>query len=100
MCHSYGNCVLECLQETKENLQFVLKSVEQRIISLVSEKNLPLIRQVSDIPRLYRRTNRETPTQPCSYVTALFAPIYELEKLHSNYTVKWIPSILSAITFA
>lgn len=90
----------KCLQETKENLQSVLKAVEQKIISLISEKNISLIRQVNDIPRLYRRTNRETPTQPCSYVTALFAPIYELKELHSNYTLKWIPSILSAITYA
>lgn len=94
----FFHLVLECLQESKENLQAVLKKVEQNVIEIVSEKSLPVIRQVSDVPRLYRRTNRDAPTQPCSYVATLFVPIYELQKTHSAYTSNWIPAILSAIT--
>ena len=90
--------IVECLQESKEKLHSVLKEVELKAVDLIAEKNLPVVRQVADIPRLYRRTNRDMPAQPCSYVAALLTSVDELTKLNFRYTLQWIPSILSSIT--
>lgn len=38
------------------------------------------IRQVRDIPRLYRKTNREFPTKPCPYVDEMIGPVDEFKK--------------------
>lgn len=86
------------MEEGKGHLQDVLKFIEKKIVDLISEKSSSVVRQVSDIPRLYRRTNREIPTQPCSYVSSLLAPVYELEKVHGAYVTKWVPLMLSAVT--
>lgn len=90
--------VAGCLKESEEKFKTVLKDVELKVVDIIKEKNVPVIRQVTDIPRLYRRTNRDMPTQPCSYVASLMTPINELLKIHSDYTSHWIPSILSSIT--
>lgn len=90
----------ECLDESKDSLLRTLKRVEKKFIELVIEKNISIIRQVSDIPRLYRRTNREAPTQPCPYVASLFSPIENLQNSHSSHASNWIPAILSAFTSA
>ncbi|XKL61899.1 hypothetical protein PGB90_001732 [Kerria lacca] len=94
------NNMQKCLQESERNLQNILKNVENKVIELLSEKNVLVVRQVSDIPRLYRRTNRETPTHPCTYVSSLFAPIHEMQKNHLSLASNWIPPVLSAITTA
>ena len=31
--------------------------------------------KVSDIPRLYRRTNKELPAKPCAYMNAVLSPL-------------------------
>ncbi|KAK7605308.1 hypothetical protein V9T40_007166 [Parthenolecanium corni] len=90
----------KCLDESKDSLLRTLKKVEKKFIELVIEKNISIIRQVSDIPRLYRRTNREAPTQPCPYVASLFSPIENLQKSHPSHASNWIPAILSAFTSA
>lgn len=86
------------MKESEEKFRNVLRNVELKVIDIIAEKNVPIIRQVADIPRLYRRTNRDIPTQPCSYVASLLAPVDELTKIHSAYISSWIPSILSSIT--
>ncbi|XP_065222540.1 conserved oligomeric Golgi complex subunit 2 [Planococcus citri] len=88
----------KCLEENKQNILLVQNTIEKKIIDIISEKNASVMRQVSEIPRLYRRTNRNTPTQPCSYVASLLAPVYELQKVHGEYVTRWFPPILSTVT--
>lgn len=60
--------------------QNICKEIEENLQSVVNQLNKKLFRQVSDVLRLYRRTNRRTPTQCYFYMTALFTPIYDLLK--------------------
>ena len=41
------------------------------IVEHISGKCKVHLKQVSDIPRLYRRTNKELPTKPCAYIRIL-----------------------------
>lgn len=45
------------------------------IVEHVSGKCKVHLKQVSDIPRLYRRTNKELPTKPCAYMNAVLSPV-------------------------
>ena len=45
------------------------------IVEHISGKCKAQLKQVSDIPRLYRRTNKELPTKPCAYMTAVLSPL-------------------------
>lgn len=51
------------------------------------------LKQVSDIPRLFRRTNREVPNKCCAYVKNTFQCV---ENFHSNYN-NIIPNYLHSL---
>lgn len=40
-------------------------------------------KQVADIPRLYRKTNREAPTKPCNYVEQILKPAKSFTETYS-----------------
>merc|ERR1711879_729678 len=65
----------ESLNESQKNLRNNCEKLTSLITSRVSTKACAYLKQVSDIPRLYRRTNREIPTKPCTYLTSLLDPI-------------------------
>ena len=56
-----------------------LALLSQVITNRVIDKSQGFLKQVSDIPRLYRRTNRELPTKPCTYLIALLDPILRFD---------------------
>ena len=70
------------------------------IVKTITEKCLPYLRQVSDIPRLYRRTNRDIPSKPCTYLTTLLVPITSFRSDHSSVqsSHQWMVSIFNTIT--
>ena len=65
----------QSLTESRKSLQMNQQKLTQLITTRVSTKACAYLKQVSDIPRLYRRTNREIPTKPCTYLTSLLDPI-------------------------
>uniref|UniRef100_A0A182J8B3 Conserved oligomeric Golgi complex subunit 2 n=1 Tax=Anopheles atroparvus TaxID=41427 RepID=A0A182J8B3_ANOAO len=48
--------------------------LQRLIVQELIANSLPQLRQVSDIPRLYRKTNRELPSRCCPYVEQILAP--------------------------
>lgn len=38
------------------------------------------LKQVSDIPRLYRKTNRSVPTKPCTYIDVVSKEIHQFHE--------------------
>ncbi|XP_067013705.2 conserved oligomeric Golgi complex subunit 2 [Anabrus simplex] len=95
--------VQSSLMESKNQLLSRLSTVSQFILSEVSSEGLTQLRQVSDIPRLFRRTNREVPTKPCPYVALVLAvPIafYNQQKpiVDKELLEQWLTLIFSAIT--
>ncbi len=53
-------------------------------LPLVMDRFLRMYIQVSDIPRLYRRTNRDLPSKPCNYVISMLAPITSFKRDHQT----------------
>ena len=51
--------------------------ITEAIVKNVAIKSIPNLKAVSDIPRLYRRTNRQVPSKPCPYIVSVFLPIQE-----------------------
>ncbi|XP_026279723.2 conserved oligomeric Golgi complex subunit 2 [Frankliniella occidentalis] len=91
------------LQETSDQLLSRLPAVTERIVSEVTGVSGPSLRQVNDIPRLFRRTNRDIPNKPCSYVNILLAPLLDFfhtyENIVSSVQLKeWLTLICSSIT--
>ena len=77
------------------------------IVEHISGKCKGHLKQVSDIPRLYRRTNKELPNKPCNYMTAMLAPLdaffQEQKPLLADARGKaglreWLAKIFDAIT--
>lgn len=62
---------LDCTKETTKNFDDCLPLVTQEIISVLLGPALINLRQITDIPRLFRRMNRDVPTKPCPYVKSL-----------------------------
>lgn len=81
----------DSLSETSKNLIDLLPLVTKEIVNELLEQCTTHLKQVSDIPRLFRRTKREVPTKPCSYVKNATAP---LTSFHTDY-YKIIPKTVT-----
>ncbi|KAJ1531725.1 hypothetical protein ONE63_000391 [Megalurothrips usitatus] len=91
------------LQETADQLVSRFPAVTEQIVSEVAAVSGASLRQVSDIPRLFRRTNRDVPTRPCSYVNTMLAPLLDFSKSHSSLVnptqlQEWLTLICSSIS--
>nr|CAD7429608.1 unnamed protein product [Timema monikensis] len=91
------------IEESKQQLSSRLPIVTQFILGEVSSQSLSQLRQVNDIPRLFRRTNRDIPTKPCPYVAAVLAPPLSFHKAYrevvgADQLQRWLTLIFSAIT--
>lgn len=58
--------------------------IESRIVQEILSKSASSIKQVNDIPRLYRKTNREIPSKPCAYVDQMLDPSRQFKQQYSN----------------
>ncbi|KAJ8684177.1 hypothetical protein QAD02_019969 [Eretmocerus hayati] len=58
----------DCAEETAKNLSSCLPLVTDEIAKELLNHSVVHLKQISDIPRLFRRTNRDIPTKPCAYV--------------------------------
>lgn len=60
------------------------------------------LKQVSDIPRLYRRTNREVPTKPCAYVKNALSFLTNFRTNYNDFVPTnvtiWLQLALSLLT--
>lgn len=58
--------------------------IASRIVQEILSKSVSSIKQVNDIPRLYRKTNREIPSKPCGYVDHMLEPSRRFRQEYSN----------------
>lgn len=65
----------ECIQENVLALHERLPNFRLMVTDEIMVQCSAFIRQVSDIPRLYRRTNREAPNKPSGYLTGMVRPL-------------------------
>lgn len=80
-----------------------LPLISQFILGEISSQSLQHLRQVSDIPRLFRRTNREMPTKPCPYIAQVLAlPLAfhsaQQSAVNTELLEQWLTLTFAAIT--
>lgn len=90
-------CLEGSLQESITLLANKVKVTGEKIVDQVSKEGLAHIRSVNDIPRHFRRTNREMPSQASAYVNSLVAP--PLKFINDFPSSKeWLLQIFNRIT--
>ncbi|XP_051158118.1 conserved oligomeric Golgi complex subunit 2 [Leptopilina boulardi] len=92
----------DCLGETNKNLSETLPLITEEIVKELLSQSAFHLKQISDIPRLFRRTNREIPTKPCAYVknalsflSAFYADYFPIIPQEINL---WLLQTLSSLT--
>ncbi|KAL6266886.1 hypothetical protein P5V15_003714 [Pogonomyrmex californicus] len=92
----------DSLGETSKNLANLLPLVTKEIVNELSEQCVTHLKQVSDIPRLFRRTKRDVPTKPCPYVKSAIVPLSnfyaDYNKLIPENVILWLELTLSSLT--
>ena len=90
----------QAINESCNQLSFSLEKLDKVIIDEVTRRCCPFLKQVSDIPRLYRRTNREIPSKPLPYVTSVLEPIqefYDETKEQCSSSSQWCSEVVSVV---
>lgn len=62
------NLLTMCTNETKEMFLNQISNFESLLLVEIKKKCEGHLKQINDIPRLYRKTNRDTPSKPSTYV--------------------------------
>nr|XP_037275519.1 LOW QUALITY PROTEIN: conserved oligomeric Golgi complex subunit 2-like [Rhipicephalus microplus] len=93
----------EGLDECSQLLTSLAPSISGRLVSDVAKACCVQLKMVPDIPRLYRRTNREVPSKPSSYVPQILSPLATLRHLgrqnvNLNWDPAWTESVLEEVT--
>jgi len=78
----------EALNELCENIRGSLGQLEIYITSTLASEGSIQFDNILNIPRLYRRTNRESPNQPSSYVQSAFHLMTSLQSSSSTLDEK------------
>ena len=88
---------VECLKHSVISLSGRTEKLSSAAIDLLSQIAQSNIKQITDIPRLYRRTNREIPNVPSGYVNALFEPVFKCRDSTNNWMQQWSVSFARSI---
>lgn len=97
-----ANLLNESLDDMKSNLMSDLPKITHEIVQELLTKSSPNLKQVSDIPRLFRRTMRERPTQPCAYIKNALGILIEFHSTYQNIVphavIHWLKLTLSSLS--
>lgn len=80
----HANTLTQNYLESCELLSVKRGKIENRIVQEILNKSASNIKQVNDIPRLYRKTNREIPSKPCAYVDQMLDPSRQFKQQYAN----------------
>lgn len=78
------NTLKVCLNECISAIERRLPQFREYVVIDVTGHCAVHLKQVNDIPRLYRRTNREVPSKPSQYITAALKPLSMFIEEHSD----------------
>jgi len=79
-----ASTIRKCFDASRASLEEHQKSIENQIVRKLMIASLKSIKNVQDIPRLFRKTNRDVPTKHLPYVEAVVQPVDEFMKRNSN----------------
>uniref|UniRef100_A0A4W5JDZ1 Conserved oligomeric Golgi complex subunit 2 n=1 Tax=Hucho hucho TaxID=62062 RepID=A0A4W5JDZ1_9TELE len=85
-------CVLspEALEDSKASLSGCIPTLNSKMTQHLTERCFRFLKSASEVPRLYRRTNKEVPSRASAYMDNALRPLHQL-LCDSKDTVK--PSI-------
>lgn len=91
------------LESSEENLQGTRKEVKECIVNELFDNFNVQLKQVNDIPRLYRKTNRSIPTRPCTYIDVVANALKEFsedafKKLDNAFVVELLEALFNVMT--
>jgi conserved oligomeric Golgi complex subunit 2 len=89
------SAVKKCFESPRQSFEEYQKTIESQIVQKLSSISVKSIRNVQDIPRLFRKTNRDVPTKHLPYVDQIISPIKEFKKNYAkNYQTDVVARIL------
>lgn len=94
--------ITKSVNETAASLVAVLPKFSESIAANIAAEPMKLVKSVGDIPRMYRRTNRDTPSKPCPYITSVVSGFDEFYTAHKaterNTLTMWLMSACDMVT--
>ncbi|XP_032955611.1 conserved oligomeric Golgi complex subunit 2 [Rhinolophus ferrumequinum] len=95
--------VSAALADSQLSLSACVPPLSSRIVRDLSESCFSYLKSALEVPRLYRRTNKEVPTTASSYVDSALKPFYQLQsghkdKLKQALIQQWLEDALSEST--
>ncbi|XP_053793232.1 conserved oligomeric Golgi complex subunit 2 isoform X3 [Vidua chalybeata] len=97
------SCIAGALEDSKTSLSTCVPTLNNRIIQDLSESSFAYLKSALEVPRLYRRTNKEVPTKASPYVDSALKPFYQLQNdyrdtLKQPMIHQWLEGALSEST--
>ncbi|XP_036916105.1 conserved oligomeric Golgi complex subunit 2 isoform X2 [Sturnira hondurensis] len=91
------------LEDSRRALSACVPALSSRIVQDLSESCFSYLRGALEVPRLYRRTNKEVPTTASSYVDSALKPLHQLQSGHQDrlkpaVVQQWLEGALSEST--
>ncbi|KAL5284754.1 COG2 family protein [Megaselia abdita] len=95
--------VRKTFDESKDSFDQLLKSIETNITNLLVLDCGEFIKQVNDLPRMYRKTNRDVPTRNSIYMDQMLKPIRAFQenstqKLGKDTTKRVLFTVFESLT--
>ncbi|XP_017319955.1 conserved oligomeric Golgi complex subunit 2 [Ictalurus punctatus] len=70
--------VSDALDDSKAALSGCVPTLNSRMIQNLTERSFRFLKNASEVPRLYRRTNKEVPTRASAYMDNALQPLHQL----------------------
>ncbi|KAB0383559.1 hypothetical protein FD755_005476, partial [Muntiacus reevesi] len=91
------------LEDSQLSLSACVPALSEKITQDLSESCFSHLKSALEVPRLYRRTNKEVPVTASSYVDSALKPLYQLQSRHKDKlkqaTIQqWLEAALSEST--
>ncbi|XP_064789477.1 conserved oligomeric Golgi complex subunit 2-like isoform X1 [Oncorhynchus masou masou] len=76
----YNNFVIvaEALEDSKASLSGCIPTLNRKMTQHLTERCFRFLKSASDVPRLYRRTNKELPSRASAYMDNALRPLHQL----------------------
>lgn len=91
------------LKSSESALQGTKVQIRECIVHEMYDNFNVHLKQVSDIPRLYRKTNRSVPTKPCTYIETISKALQEfnenaIRRLDNAFLIELYESLFNVMT--
>ncbi|XP_038617294.1 conserved oligomeric Golgi complex subunit 2 [Tachyglossus aculeatus] len=78
------SCLSAALEDSRASLSECLPPLSRRVVQGLSEACFGCLKSALEVPRLYRRTNKEVPSRASPYVDGALKPFHQLQQDHQD----------------